>query len=925
MKKLLVYLIFTYFNLPVIQAQQPTLVSNLQQSKATNDLLSKELNGYIYYQGYNSTTGAELYKTEGTTSTLVKDILPGSGVALHQMGPVLNNKLFFSAFDGVNGVELWSTDGTEAGTVMVKDIAVGAESAYPQNFTLAGSSLYFTTNEGEAINLYKTDGTSAGTTLVANLQMNYAGRPVFTHFTAVGARLCYFKTDYSTYRELWSSDGTTASLVKSFQYTFMYDTEVFNNKLYFVANDGISGREVWSTDGTLANTTLFVDLSPGSESSYIEYISKCGPNLLFNWGGALFISNGNSAPLTQIKNLQNYPYYFFNNGNITYFFLSNINQREIWRTDGTTNGTFKILDYQFSGHSNDDVSYIDLNSTTTIFTVNSFEHNGQELWKTDGTVAGTFFVKDINPGLQGSFIRNFQKLGASVLMTARTLTEGVEIWKTDGLNTVQVTNTLPDDEDSNPQDLQEFNNYLLFTAENSNAVDRNLYAINSTSSLPSYLSGTNSHEFYPFVNKIYFAGNNTDSELYATDGTNGGTALVKNINTTGSSSPKGFVGMGSYLYFNATTPAVGAELWKTDGTAANTTLVSDLLTGANSSNPRNITNLNSNILFFADNSFAVTDLWKSDGTFAGTTKIIASGFFNPFDESAGLTLYGSHVYFSFNTSLFSSNQELYRTDGNTYSLVKEIRPGTNGSNPNKLFVLGATMFFVANDGTHGPELWKTDGTTVNTLMVKDINPGGAGSSISNMYNHNGVLYFTAITSQGRELWKSDGTETGTILVKDINPFGNADPSNFCTVNNWLFFAAEDGLHKREIWKTDGTATGTVLVYDFFADKSDNLNSTDPTFLTFYNNAIYFAGTDGLPYGRELYKIAPCLTSPLYNHFASSTSHAINTIETSPFFSILPKNTYNYFSEKSILLNPGFSMSALPGKENVFRAEIRTCD
>ena len=109
-------------------------------------------------------------------------------------------------------------------------------------------------------------------------------------------------------------------------------------------------------------------------------------------------------------------------------------------------------------------------------------------------------------------------------------------------------------------------------------------------------------------------------------------------------------------------------------------------------------------------------------------------------------------------------------DAPNVRLVKDIRPGPGGARVHNLVVVRDKLFFVADDRTHGSELWVSDGTGSGTVMVKDIRPGNEDAYISRLFALGTDLFFVANDgSHGADLWKSDGTRAGTVMVKDIHP------------------------------------------------------------------------------------------------------------------------------------------------------------
>lgn len=222
-----------------------------------------------------------------------------------------------------------------------------------------------------------------------------------------------------------------------------------------------------------------------------------------------------------------------------------------------------------------------------------------------------------------------------------------------------------------------------------------------------------------------------------------------------------------------------------------------------------------------------------------------------FSSISDLTRVGGTLYFVADDG--SSGLELWRSNGTAEStrVVKDIHRGAEGSSPALLTNLRGVLYFVASDGIHGRELWKSNGSPRGTVLVKDIMPRGGNSHPSDLTAVGETLFFAAKdATHGTELWKTNGTEQGTAMVKDIRPGTgvNSTPSDLVDVYGTLFFVAADAAAGRELWKSDGTAEGTTLVKDI-APGPDHSRIDN---LTAMYRTVFFTATDGL-HGQELWK------------------------------------------------------------------------
>ncbi|NJK58324.1 MAG: hypothetical protein HC939_21275, partial [Pleurocapsa sp. SU_5_0] len=211
------------------------------------------------------------------------------------------------------------------------------------------------------------------------------------------------------------------------------------------------------------------------------------------------------------------------------------------------------------------------------------------------------------------------------------------------------------------------------------------------------------------------------------------------------------------------------------------------------------------------------------------------------------------------------------TNLNQVELVKDINPGVsdfnpryqlprnpdlpyspppaqvpNGSFPTSLVEFNDRLYFNADDGENGRELFVSDGTADGTQLVKDIHPGTTdygysySSSPENLVEFNNQIFFSADDGEnGNELFVSDGTAEGTQLLVDLYPGENnygdngSFPRNLTEFDGKLYFAANDGENGNELFVSDGTAEGTQLLVDLRPgeDNYGNSNGAYPNNLT----------------------------------------------------------------------------------------------
>jgi ELWxxDGT repeat protein len=366
-----------------------------------------EFRDQVYFEADDGVHGRELWRTDGTKSGthLAVDIFPGPDGSFPE-GPILNvgGSLYFGASD--NGVRsVFSSDGTPAGTAPVP----GTEGLDPFLFVPAAHRFYFRVPlpdpyGGSGTTLWASDGTQGSTTPLR-------GQPYLNESAQCAAS---------------SSPATRLVTVGDIAYFCSYDPE--------------HGSELWRSDGTQAGTQMVADLAPGPASAVPLWITPFRKDLIFFAGSEgqtqLWRSDGTpggTSAITAVPDKEDVDFPVVADGRI-FFFAYGPSRSVWWSSDGTAAGTTSLQHLPFwQGHG----EVVAGPGRTILFTAYS-KRWGEELWRSDGTADGTHLVKDIAPtrkngyGTSSTPLQLTPAADGTVYFTATVPRRGRELWRTDG-------------------------------------------------------------------------------------------------------------------------------------------------------------------------------------------------------------------------------------------------------------------------------------------------------------------------------------------------------------------------------------------------------------------------------------------------------------------------------------------------------------
>lgn len=744
-----------------------------------------EFDGGVFFTARaDGGSGHVLWVTDGTPAgTVPFGAGPADGLDPRNNGLVVSGGLlYFTASSAPNQISLWRTDGTPAGTVMLHSVLNPPNVSYSDlHLTDVNGTLFFATvpsDNSTDIELWKTDGTVAGTGVVKDLVPGSRGSLPHLLTNVAGMLYFYAAADEFGTRALWRSDGTAAGTVQvpmpadGSAPTQLSRFTALGDKLVFRGYRSDVGIEMWATDGSAGGTVLLRDITPGQWSNVPDV------------GGWFLV------------------------GDELYFTASDgVSGFELWKTDGTPAGTVRAADINPGAGSGMPYSRAHgfaggaaLGDRLVFGAMGEWtEHPGGqpdiEPWVSDGTQAGTFRLADINTEPQGTVFGPFLPFRDGAIFEADkrvVYSDGTQAGTTE-LAKVRLLN----DWALTGEGRIVLNDHVaIFLASDTDFQAYSVYRSDGTRAgtypITQQIAGGTFR--YPGAMAVagrlaYFLFGRVQSgvELWKTDGTAEGTAMVKDVVPGNGSIGPSMAALGDFVYF----PAFGDQLWRSDGTEAGTVMVTDLGLPQGGVIGQ-MYSAGGRLHFSTGGGGTPHGFWASDGTPGGTRQLAAVS------AAAKPVAFGGNIYFTgvrANDSL--PNGSLYRSDGTAEGtvLVEDVGMPIH---PTSLIRLGEHLYFSTAD-----DVWRTDGTAEGTFVVADPTPDpGSASGIGWLAAWDGSLYFAAGESTaGRELYRLDVTPGCAVGMQDIYPGPTgSDPTWLTPTRNGLFFGATDPVHLRELWK-----------------------------------------------------------------------------------------------------------------------------
>lgn len=332
------------------------------------------------------------------------------------------------------------------------------------------------------------------------------------------------------------------------------------------------------------------------------------------------------------------------------------------------------------------------------------------------------------------------------------------------------------------------------------------------------------------------------NELWKTDGTAAGTVKVKD----GLANCYSLINLNGILLFTVDL-GNGTKLWRSDGTAVGTFQITNQVgNGIDVSEPLLKTAVFNGFLYFSGAKVTtsignyVPELWRTDGTGANTTRLGGVGY-----EPRGMTVMNNTLFYAA-SFIYTETQQtcpgginigtgvqkyvrvIYaQTSSGSYGYA--ARPaliaycsnspdrfyGNTFENTSSFIKTDNVLYFTGTSADGVQQLWSHNGSA--PLQLTNFN-AASGSEVqsfpnpySNYYNFSRLFYLPVRTAaNGIELWRSDGTIAGTSLLKDLQPgAGDSRPVSFYDVNGMIYFFANgiDG----NVYRTAGTTAGTQAI------------------------------------------------------------------------------------------------------------------